>query len=172
MGSSVLEAKHDRLATSTHRGFGAKFPSPGPPSAAIAAPPASTLGPRTGSSWPDRPRSARSRGSGDDGAGRAAQRVGPQPECGEGAEDVLLLERLVDSSGSHILHDVRFFKNSGQCSKPSTRTHPRSGLGRAGPDLPIEIDLFDGNHSLGTVKAELLRQDLLRAGKGKDRHGL
>ena len=44
---------------------------------------------------------------GEHGVRGAAQRDGPQPERAEGAEDVLLLEGLVDSSGGDVLHDVQ-----------------------------------------------------------------
>ncbi|MGZ5978435.1 MAG: hypothetical protein ACXWNX_13415, partial [Isosphaeraceae bacterium] len=37
----------------------------------------------------------------------AAQRHGSQPERAEGAEDVLLLEGLVDSSGGNLLQQVQ-----------------------------------------------------------------
>ena len=44
---------------------------------------------------------------GQHGVRGASQRDGPQPERAEGAEDVLLLEGLVDSSGGDVLHDVQ-----------------------------------------------------------------
>ena len=44
---------------------------------------------------------------GQHGVRGAAQRHGPQPQRAEGAEDVLLLEGLVDSSGGDLLHDVQ-----------------------------------------------------------------
>lgn len=39
------------------------------------------------------------------------------------------------------------------------------------PDEAIEVELFDGETRLGTVKADILRQDLIRGGKGNGRHG-
>ena len=44
---------------------------------------------------------------GQHGVRGAAQRDGPQPERAEGAEDVLLLEGLVDSSGGDLLQQVQ-----------------------------------------------------------------
>src|SRR5579883_530521 len=42
---------------------------------------------------------------GQHGVGGAPQRDRPRPERAEGAEDLLFLEGLVDSSGGHVLHD-------------------------------------------------------------------
>jgi hypothetical protein len=39
------------------------------------------------------------------------------------------------------------------------------------PDEPVDVDLFDGETHLGKVKADLLRRDLQKAGKGNGRHG-
>ena len=50
-------------------------------------------------------------------------------------------------------------------------TSYRLGWDAAGPNLPIGVDFDDGNHTLCTVKADPLRQDFLRLGKGEDCHG-
>lgn len=38
------------------------------------------------------------------------------------------------------------------------------------PDEPVEVELFDGNNRLGTVKADILRQDLVKEKRGNGRH--
>ncbi len=39
------------------------------------------------------------------------------------------------------------------------------------PDQPIEVDIFDGTTRLGTVMADMLREDLKAKGRGNGRHG-
>lgn len=39
------------------------------------------------------------------------------------------------------------------------------------PETPINVDIYDGDTLLATVKADLFRQDLLSAGIGNGRHG-
>ena len=39
------------------------------------------------------------------------------------------------------------------------------------PDAPVRIDIYDGETYLATVEADLLREDLLKLGKGNGRHG-
>jgi hypothetical protein len=56
----------------------------------------------------------------------AAQRHGPQPERAEGAEDVLLLEGLMDPSGSDLLQQVQL--------QLLLAGEDRQGDGRGGPD--------------------------------------
>jgi hypothetical protein len=39
------------------------------------------------------------------------------------------------------------------------------------PDSPINVDIYDGNTLLATVTANLFRQDLVNASKGKGNYG-
>ncbi len=42
---------------------------------------------------------------------------------------------------------------------------------RRAPDLPVKVDIYDGETLLGTVTSDVYRPDLLKAGKGDGKHG-